>query len=199
MRHKGLLTGLTLAIALGGLGAAVEAQQQGGTGQGMGQGMGMHHGMQGDGPMDLADRFGEADADGDGKLSRDEMVARMTERAAGRIETRADRMIAHHDSDGDGMLTLEEMRAGPAGRMFDRLDADGDGTVSREEFAKMREMRGRMRDGEGRGMHHGKGYGDRGGKGHHGKGHHGMGHHGMGHHGADRGGVVIHHHHYYGD
>ncbi len=60
MRHKGLLTGLTLAIALGGLGAAVEAQQQGGTGQGMGQGMGMHHGMQGDGPMDLADRFGEA-------------------------------------------------------------------------------------------------------------------------------------------
>lgn len=181
MRYNIHLAGLALAIALGGMGAAVEAQHEGHADHGMG----MHHGMQGDGPMDMAERFGEADADGDGRLSRDEMVARMTERAAGRIEAHVDRMIAHHDGDGDGMLTPEEMRAGPAGRVFDRLDADGDGTISREEFAKMREMRGMMQHGEGHGMHHGKGDS--------------KGHHGRGHHGTDRGGVVIHHHHYYGE
>ena len=137
MRHTGLMAGLALAIALGGLS---EARAQEGEGERGGMGQGMHHGMQG-----MAERFGEADADGDGKLSRDEMVARMTARAAGRIEARADRMIAHHDGDGDGMLTLEEMRSGMGGRMFERLDADGDGAISRGEFAKMREMRKRRR------------------------------------------------------
>jgi len=156
----------------------------------MGQGMG----MQSDGPMDMAERFGEADANGDGKVSHDEMVARMTERAAGRIEARVDRMIAHHDGDGDGMLTLEEMRAGPAGRMFDRLDADGDGAVSREEFAKMREMRGMMRQGEGRGMHRGKHHGKHGKYG--GMKHGGMKQGGMGQGGTGQGGVVIHNHYY---
>lgn len=178
MRHTGLLAGLTLAIGLGGLSTAVEAQQQGGMGQG----------MHGGGPMDMAERFGDADTDGDGMLSRDEMVARMTERATGRIEARVDRMIEHHDGDGDGMLTLEELRAGPAGRMFDRLDADGDGAISREEFAKMREMH----HGKGHGQSHGKRHGDGDGAGRHGKQHQGMGHGGMG-----QGDVVIHHHHYY--
>ncbi|MFB9150724.1 EF-hand domain-containing protein [Roseovarius ramblicola] len=185
MQHIGRLAGLALVIALGGgLSAAVEAQQQ----NGMGQGMGMHHGMQGDGPMDMAERFGEADADGDGKVSRDEMVTRMTERATGRIEARVDRMIAYHDGDGDGMLTLEEMRAGPAGRMFDRLDADGNGAVSREEFARMREMRGKMRRGKGRGMHHGMHQGMRHGEGD------GMARHSLGKGSVVQGDLVIHHH-----
>jgi len=186
MTHVGHLTTLMLVIALGGAtSSAVEAQQHGRDGQGM---QGARH-------ANMAERFETADTDGDGKVSRDEMVARMTERAAGRIETRVDRMIAHHDTDGDGMLTLEEMRAGPAGRMFNRLDADGDGSISREEFAQMREMREEMRErrserDDGHGGHHGMSHGARHGKRHGGD--------------ADRrgdqtGNVVIHHHHHYGD
>jgi len=181
MRYTGHMAGLALVIALGALGEAHAQQQAQGEGRHGSTGHAMQ-GMMGMGPGDMAGRFGEADADGDGKLSRDEMVARMTERAAGRIEARADRMIAHHDADDDGMLTLEEMQSGMGGRMFDRLDADGDGTVSREEFAKMREMRGMMK--RGRGMHHGA---------RHGKDRRGTGRGSMG-----QGGVVIHHH-YYGD
>jgi len=194
MRHTGLLSGLTLAIALGGLGAAVEAQQQGGMGRGM------QHGMPGGNPVDMAERFGEADADGDGKVSRDEIVARMTARAAERIEARADRMIARHDRDGDGMLTLEEMRSGPAGRMFGRLDADGDGAISREEFDRMRDMH-RKRHGRDHGQRHGRGdgkhHGDGAGMGHHGKAHHGRRDHRTERRSMGQGGVVIHHHHYY--
>lgn len=170
MKNSGLMAGLALAIALGGLSAA-RAQDEGERG-GMGHGMqGMHQAMQGMGPGDMIGRFGEADADGDGKLSRDEMVARMTARAVARVEARADRMIAQHDGDGDGMLTLEEMQSGMGGRMFERLDADGDGAISRDEFAKMREMRE---------MQQGK----RDGK----RGKHGMGQ------GGTHGGVVIHNH-----
>ncbi|MGR3520654.1 MAG: EF-hand domain-containing protein [Roseovarius sp.] len=145
MRHMGRLATLALAIALGGgLSAAVEAHEQDGMGygmgMGMGHGMGMWSGMWGEGPKDMTERFGEADADGDGKLDRDELVAGMTARAEDRISARADRMIEGRDADGDGMLTLEEMRAGPTGRIFDGLDADGDGSISREEFTKMREL-----------------------------------------------------------
>ncbi len=171
MKHTGLMAGLALAIALGGLSEA-RAQMQGGDGPRDGMGYGMR-GMAGG---DMAARFAEADADGDGKLSRDELVARMTAQAAERIESRADRMIAHHDADGDKMLTLEEMQSGMGERMFERLDADGDGMISREEFAKMREMR-QMHGGK----HGGKHGGQRGG----------MTHHGMG-----EGGVVIHNHYY---
>lgn len=167
MKKTVLMTGLALAIGLGAL-SEVRAQ-------GMGEGQG--EGMMGEGMEDMAARFEGADTDGDGLLSRDEITARMTERATARIATRVERMIAHHDSDGDGMLSAEELKAGQGGRMFDRLDADGDGTISREEFAKMRQMM----------------QGGKHGKGHHGKGDR-QGGHGKGH---DQQGPVIHHHYYY--
>jgi len=187
------MTGLALAIALG----APHAQGAGdGNRGGMAQqdmrgnmqhfmpGMmqGGMRGIRGMDPADMAERFAETDADGDGRLSRDEMVARMTERAAERIETRADRMIARMDGDGDGMVTLDEMQSRMGGRMFERLDADGDGAISPGEFARMREMRERhhgkrrgRHDGQNHGKHHGKRVGN-----------------GQGH-------VTIHHHHHYGD
>jgi len=173
MRKTVLLTGLALAIGLGALGAA--------RAQGMGEGRGQ--GMMGEGMADMATRFEGADSDGDGLLSRDELTARMTERAAGRIASRVGRMIEHHDADGDGLLSMAELESGPMGRMFERLDADGDGAVSPEEFAKMREMRREMMDRHGGGM----------------RGHHGMD--GQGHgmkagDGQGEPGVVIHQHFY---
>lgn len=175
MKKSVLMTGLALAS---GLGVLSEARAQGMQGQGM-MGQGMMDGMPGKGLAEIASRFGEADSDGDGKLGRDEIVARLTERSAERITARADRMIAHHDGDGDGMLSLEELQAGAGGRMFERLDADGDGAISREEFAKMREMREQMRTQGGGG---------------HGMGHHSRMGHGKGHGGDGQPGVVIHQH-----
>lgn len=154
MRKTVLLTGLALAIGLGALGTA------------RAQGMGEGQGMMGEGMADMAERFEGADTDGDGLLSRDELTARMTERAAERIATRVGRMIEHHDADGDGQVSMAELESGPMGRMFEKLDADGNGAISPEEFARMREMRREMMDRHGGAMrgHHGKG-GDGRGKG----------------------------------
>ncbi|MET4126888.1 EF-hand domain-containing protein [Roseovarius sp. MBR-6] len=189
MKKTVLMTGLAMAIGLGAL-SEVRAQ---GTEQGAREGM-MGQGMMGMG--DMATRFEGADTDGDGQLSRDEIVARMTERATAQVATRADRMIEHHDGDGDGMVSIEELQAGPMSRMFERLDADGDGAISSEEFAKMREMRQMMQGGQhGMGGHGKGGYGD-GMRSHHGKGDRQGGYRG---HGMGQGeqGPVIHHHYYY--
>ena len=82
-------------------------------------------------------------ANGDGALSRDELIAR----SEARIETRVDRMLERLDTDGDGQLSQAEMeearegrgfrhgRGGPnPERMFERFDADGDGSVTQAEF-----------------------------------------------------------------
>ncbi|WP_306153084.1 EF-hand domain-containing protein [Roseovarius sp. MMSF_3281] len=100
-----------------------------------------------------AARFNDADSDGDGAISRDEMIAR----AMARVEKRVDRMMSRLDADDDGMVTeaeMQQMRDKHMGRMFKRMDKDGDGALSKEEFAQ----------GHRKG-HHGK----------HGKGKHRMG------------------------
>ncbi|MCL3882158.1 EF-hand domain-containing protein [Marivita sp. GX14005] len=91
--------------------------------------------------------FDRADTDGDGRLTRGEIVSA----AQARAENRADRMIARMDADGDGALSADEI--GPRGtkaRMFERLDSDGDGAISETEFREARGMTGWGRP------HHGK-------------------------------------------
>ena len=118
-------------------------------------------------PMDSspAEMVKRADADGDGKVSRDEFIKART--------TALEQAFARMDTDGDGKLDEKEVEAGaaqaramdPAGRGgfrrpdadrpqrpgadrpqrpgagamaeqgFDRMDADGDGKLSKEEFA----------------------------------------------------------------
>ncbi|GAA0868699.1 hypothetical protein GCM10009116_06660 [Brevundimonas basaltis] len=77
-----------------------------------------------------------ADADGDQRLSRAEVV-----------DTRIQRLTAA-DSDEDGSVTRDEMRAARQARRaeradarFDRLDADDDGAISKAEFDARRERR----------------------------------------------------------
>lgn len=87
-------------------------------------------------------RFAEADADGSGGLSIDELRARMDAKA----DRRATRMLERMDSDGDGQLTFAEMADNPrAARRFERIDKDGDGKLSRAEFDKARERMGKLR------------------------------------------------------
>ena len=100
--------------------------------------------LDGDGAVTLEEmegaravRFAEADANGDGMLDREELLAAAT----GRMERGIDRMIEHADADGDGALSLEEIAEARSGRrgpgpevLFERFDADGDGSVTEAEF-----------------------------------------------------------------
>lgn len=98
----------------------------------------------------------EADIDKDGKLSADELVAMREKAEAAQKAERAKAMIAKLDTDADGFLTAAEMTAaeGPQ-MMFDRMDADSDGAVTQEEVDAMKaEMQERM---GGKGKHGGHG------------------------------------------
>lgn len=157
-----------------GMGPGAGMGPGGGMGMGMGPGAGMGKGM---GPMfdfDTLDtdkdgtvtraeldaartaRVDNADANGDGLLSLDELKALHLAQMSPRIEARAKQMIAHLDADGDGQLSVSELAAGPGpAMMFNRLDANGDGALSQDE-ADRAGPRGR---GPGRGYgHHGGGW-----------------------------------------
>ena len=129
-------------------------------------------------PMDSspAEMVKRADADGDGKVSRDEFIKART--------TALEQAFARMDTDGDGKLDEKEVESGaaqaramgPAGlggfrrpdadrpqrpgtdrpqrpgamaeQGFDRMDADGDGKLSKEEFAAgMKRLRELMQQG----------------------------------------------------
>lgn len=86
-----------------------------------------------------AARFKDADTDGDGFLSKDEITAKAGERRAKRL----DRMFEHRDADKDGKLSAEEM-APPADRIakrFAKLDTDESGGISKAEFEAAKEHR----------------------------------------------------------
>lgn len=86
----------------------------------------------------MTSRFTSHDANGDGLLSQDEMIAGAQVRA----ESRVARMIEMFDKDGDGALSVAELpKPRNPGRMFEKIDADGSGGISAEEYAKLEERR----------------------------------------------------------
>ncbi len=140
MRNVLVITGLSVAIAIGGA-TFVLADNHGGMhpkfadvdadgdGKITQDEMQVHHAAQ----------FSMADTDGNGALSPDEMLARAQERMARRVS----HMIKRLDGDGDGELSMEEMGKRHKGGMFAQMDSDGDGAISAEEFKAMKAMRGK--------------------------------------------------------
>ena len=102
-------------------------------------------------------RVAAADANGDGKLSAEELAALHLQQMQARASQRAERMIEAMDSDGDGLLSAAEMMVGPSPMpMFERLDTDGDGAISQAEAEAAQDM---MPGGMGRRGGHGWGFG----------------------------------------
>lgn len=93
-------------------------------------------------------QFAIADADGDGRLSKEEFrglpAAVRAERERERMEAqreRRQREFAIADADGDGQISADEFHDLPAAvraerqrRLFIRQDADGDGMLTASEF-----------------------------------------------------------------
>ena len=112
-----------------------------------------------------ADRIKGIDANGDGLLSAEELIAADMAQEKTRVEGRVAARIAAQDADGDGKLSAAEMMVPPgAARLFNRVDADNDGAVTEEELTKaraaMQAKMARMQDR--RGGHGPKDHGPRG-------------------------------------
>ncbi|MGI9367533.1 MAG: EF-hand domain-containing protein [Ruegeria sp.] len=85
-------------------------------------------------------RTAGADANGDGKISLEEMQAAAQKQAADRVA----KMFERHDANKDGFISDDELpKPRNAGKMFDRIDADGNGAISEQEFTDAREKMGR--------------------------------------------------------
>ncbi len=83
-----------------------------------------------------AARFAASDTDGNGSLSKEEILASMERRKSERAERRAERMIERLDANDDGMISQDELSEvrKRGGDRFERIDANDDGSVSKEEF-----------------------------------------------------------------
>lgn len=111
-------------------------------------------GDQGKMPDDLAQRLKEADADGDGVITREEFEAMAPPEKPAMMFDQAtvaqmrEQMFSGLDTNGDGQIDAEELAAlaenGDQSGIPDDLaehlkeaDSDGDGVITREEFEAM--------------------------------------------------------------
>lgn len=91
------------------------------------------------------ERFAKLDANGDGRITADELDAHLKQRLQRRLVRMRYRMLARLDADGDGVISKREFTA-RAMRRFARIDLNGDGRVVPEELRAARKLhRKRMR------------------------------------------------------
>ncbi|MGI9401211.1 MAG: EF-hand domain-containing protein [Rhizobiaceae bacterium] len=88
------------------------------------------------------ERFAKADADGDGIVTKAEIIVAIEEmdefpRMARFAGTMADRLVYRFDLNDDGKLALEEIQ-NRTGKHFALLDRNDDGEVVKEEFQRVR-------------------------------------------------------------
>ncbi|WP_421852404.1 EF-hand domain-containing protein [Oricola sp.] len=77
-------------------------------------------------------RFTDADANGDGNISADEIVAAMERE---RVQRRAERMIKRFDANEDGVVSLEEIETRQQ-KLFALADRDDSGAIEADELPK---------------------------------------------------------------
>lgn len=85
-------------------------------------------------------RFAKMDANGDGKLTTDEIDGFLKQRLRHRLVRLRYRMLARFDANGDGIISREEFTA-RALRRFARADLNKDGRVTPEELRAARKFR----------------------------------------------------------
>ncbi|WP_210527122.1 EF-hand domain-containing protein [Rubellimicrobium arenae] len=109
-----------------------------------------------------SERFATADADGDGALSPQELIALEDAIRQEMRLARAAEQIRRMDDNGDSLLQTEEMEARTPrlAPLFDRLDTDGDDGISLEEMQAGRPGRGEGPDGGFGHGGHGRGHRD---------------------------------------
>ena len=88
-----------------------------------------------------ADRLDEADADGDGNVSRAEMEAQLNAQLEA-VKAKAEARFEQADSNDDGFITPEERKQ----VAFQMLDINDDGYLSPEELAAGKKHHRRPRD-----------------------------------------------------
>lgn len=79
-------------------------------------------------------RFMRADMNGDGMVSEAELREKLKRKMNEKMERRITKIMDRHDADGNGVLTEAEMEPPYAGRLFQRMDEDGSGSISEAEF-----------------------------------------------------------------
>jgi hypothetical protein len=95
--------------------------------------------------VDVDARFAQVDTDKDSRISPAEREAAAERMGAGSRSGRmGGRMMDRLDADDDGFISLEEQRA-QATRRFDRLDANADGKVDQAEREAARNRMGGRR------------------------------------------------------
>ncbi len=83
-----------------------------------------------------ATKFGAADANKDGSLTKGELTGFMVDekgKSGRKAEKKSDKKISKLDANGDGVLTQQEFADGHK-QMFSKADANGDGALTMEEM-----------------------------------------------------------------
>lgn len=153
---KKLTIAALIVVAVGSAAYTAMAQQQRGLGESMVEAVDANQ----DGNISKdemlahrAEKFASADTNGDSLVTAEEFEAfAIAERERKAAERRA-RRFAKLDADGDGFVSAEEHAAADKrmDRMFERVDTDGDGVITEAEREaakeKMENRRGKRRSG----------------------------------------------------